>query len=143
MRLCVNLGNFHAKNSFQFSLKIIVRSQHSLLLVLRRNGRRSLETFLSNILTIVMRLIKYYLAPFALEYVCNLQPDSFNSHRTKFFLGNSVTTQEWLECLQNWRSSGNFSCILMTLTPPPPQRKIKVKKLYFFSKVINKAQRIR
>ena len=40
---------------------------------------------MSNILTIVMRLIKYYLAPFALEYVCNLQPDSFNSHRTKLF----------------------------------------------------------
>lgn len=40
---------------------------------------------MSNILTIVMRLIKYYLAHFTLEYVCNLQPDSFNSHRTKFF----------------------------------------------------------
>ena len=69
MRLCVNLGNFHAKNSFQFSLKIIVRSQHSLLLVLRRNGRISLEIFLSNILTIVMRLIKYYLAPLCVT--CN------------------------------------------------------------------------
>lgn len=32
-----------------------------------------------------MRLIKYYLAPFVLEYVCNLQPDSFNSRRTKLF----------------------------------------------------------
>ena len=132
MRLCVNLGNFHAKNSFQFSLKIIVRSQHSLLLVLRRNGRRSLEIFLSNIVTIVMRLIKYYLAPFALEYVRNLQPDSFNSHRTKFFLWNSVTTQEWLECLQNWRSSGNFSCILMTLTPPPSKKNKSEETILFF-----------